>query len=175
MLKIIQGSILDSNEDYVVHLCDCFSLGSEVEDKRFQREFFWATPYESRKQLRGSRNLATSETRDRPGTISTYDGPDRHDPTVVVMFAQLCPGRPFSGVNQKKRYKEDTAENRLEWFRSCWGKLVDLEPGSVALSYSRCVDDCDVYADVIEEFCDAHPKWRVYMFADPDMPRSRTS
>lgn len=170
MIKIIQGSVLDTMEEYVLQQCDCISTQAKDLDHDYVREFPWADVYGERTAMNGYRNLATVDTRGTPGDIKVFPS-GNEEPNIVAMFCQMCPGRPFTGINSKKRFKDDTAENRLKWFEECLDKVTALKPRSVALPDKlgcyRTGGDWDAYSDKIQLFSDANPKCMVYIYKTP--------
>jgi len=170
MIKIIQGCVLDSVEEYVLQQCDCISTQAKDFDHDYVREFAWADVYGERTQMNGFRNLATSDTRGKPGEIKVFPS-GNEEPNIIAMFTQICPGRPFSGMNSKKRFKDDDADNRLKWFGECLDKITALKPKSVALPDKlgcyRNGANWDVYSDKIQAFSDANPKCMVYIYEEP--------
>lgn len=166
MIKIVQGSVLDCNEEYVLQQCDCISTLTKDLDSDYKREFSWADVYGERKQINGFRNLANVDSRGKPGDIKVFPG--NGEPNVVAMFCQICPGKSFTGVNKNKRFKDDTPENRIKWFEECLNKLSKLKPKSVALPNNlgcyRTGGDWDIYSDKIQEFADNNPACHIYIY-----------
>jgi hypothetical protein len=93
-----------------------------------------------------------------------------YEPNVVAMFTQVCPGKPFTGINKNKRFKNDTEENRKLWFEQCLKKLSDLKPTSLALPHRfgcyRNGADWNEYSDKIQEFADQQPRCLVLIYQD---------
>jgi len=168
MIKIVQGSVLDAVEEYVLQQCDCISTQVKDLDADYKREFPWADVYGERTPMKGWRNLATVDTRGKPGDIKVFPS-GNDEPNVVALFCQMCPGKPFTGINHKKRFKDDTYENRLKWFEECLKKVAELKPKSLALPHnlgcSGSGGDWNDYSDKIQEFCDDNPDCHIIIYA----------
>ena len=167
MIKIIQGSVLDTNEEYVLQQCDCISTQASNLDADYKKEFPWADVYGERTPMNGWRNVATMDTRGKPGDIKVFPS-GNEEPNIIAMFSQNCPGRPFTGINKTKRFKDDTEENRLKWFEECLNKISELKPRCLALPDKlgcfRNGANWDSYSDKIQEFSDANPKCYVMIY-----------
>ena len=174
MIKIIQGSVLDAQEDYVLQQCDCLSTQPKDLDLDYKKEFPWADVYGMRAPMNGFRNIATNDSRGKPGEIQQFPA-GTEEPTVIAMFSQICPGRPFTGFNKNKRFKDDTAENRVKWFTQCLEEITKLNPESIALPDQlgcyRNGADWEIYSDIIQEFADKNPQCYIYIYKEPEMQR----
>jgi hypothetical protein len=170
MIKIIQGSVLDTNEEYVLQQCDCISTQALHLDADYKKEFPWGDVYGDRTPINGFRNLATVDTRGIPGTIKVYPS-GNDEPNVVAMFSQVCPGKPFTGINKAKRFKDDTKVNRLKWFKECLERISELKPKSIAvpnrLGCFRNGANWEDYSDALQEFSDLNPQCYVMMYHEP--------
>lgn len=173
MIKIIQGSVLDCNEHYVIQQCDCISTKGTELDNQYSEEFPWASVYDERTPMKGFRHIATPDTRGKPGKIKLYpaDEPDE-DPGVICIFSQYCPGKVSTGINKSNRYPDDILENREKWFKECFQEIAKLKPKTLAVPYKiGCIgNDCDWqrYGDILEKFTDDNPKCRLYIYNDPE-------
>jgi hypothetical protein len=174
IIKTVQGSVLDTVEEYVLQQCDCISTQATNLDADYKREFAWADVYgeENRAPMNGFRNLATPDTRGKPGEIQIFPS-GNEEPNIVAMYCQYCPGRPFTGINKKMRFKNDTYENRLQWFVECLKKVGEItpKPQSIALPDKlgcyRNGGDWNIYSDKIQEFADEHPDIHIYIYSEP--------
>lgn len=167
MIKIIQGSVLDAQEQYVLQQCDCISTQAKDLDSEYKNEFPWANVYGLREPMNGFRHIAKNEFRGKPGEIKVFpSGTD--EPSIVAMFSQICPGRPFTGLNKSKKFKDDTVENRAKWFAQCFDELTKLNPESVAMPYEfGCYKngaDWEKYSDTIQEFNDRNPDCWTFIY-----------
>lgn len=171
MIKIIPGDILENNEVYVVQQCDCISTVAQGLDAEYAEEYPFANVYGDRTQLKGFRNLAVPGDRAVPGDIKVYNAEDKDDPHVIAIFSQYCPGRPFTGINAKKRFKDDTEQNRIKWFKECLEKITLLNVNSIAFPYKvgclRNGGDWEVYSDALQDFSDKNPESMIYLYNDP--------
>ena len=171
MIKIIQGNILDNNEEYVVLQFDCISTEEKGMYKEFVDEYPFACVYKNRKQMKGFRNQAVLTDRPLPGNIQVFNGETDDDPNVIAIFSQLCPGKSFSGINSKKRFKDDTTENRIKWFTNCLQKISELDIESIAFPWKiGCLDggeNWELYSDILQQFADDNPNCSIYIYLDP--------
>lgn len=170
MIKLIQGSVLDTKEQYVLQQCDCISTVRQKLDADYAKEFSWADVYGDRENMKGWRNLATIGTRGTPGEIKVFDGGSKDETQVIAMFTQMCPGKPFTGLNNKRRFKTDTTDQRLEWFKQCLEKLLPLKPESIAMPNKiGCLNndgDWEKYSDCIQELSDKLPDCTFYIYTE---------
>lgn len=87
------GDVLDAQETYIAHQCNCVSRSSAGLAKSLFAKFPYAECYTSRKKA------------SIPGTIIITKN-------IINMFAQYYPGKAVIT-------KKDSSENRLMWFRMC--------------------------------------------------------
>lgn len=174
MITVVQGNVLDSAEQYVVQQCDCISPKPTKLDADYLEEFPWATVYEDRQPMNGFRNLAHPDSQGKPGEIKVYDSGYDQDPKVIAIFSQICPGKSFTGMNSKRRYKDDSVENRLQLFTKCLEKITELKPESIAFPDKiGCLNnnggDWEAYSDILQEFADKNPDCYILVYHDATM------
>lgn len=117
MPKLVKKDITSSQDDYIIQQCNCLTITAHGLAQTLLDAFPYANVYGRRKRL-GSRNCATTETRDIPGTFHVFRKSEK--PAVVALFAQWCPGKlpsryeypPLPSDLEKETYKK-----RLVWFR----------------------------------------------------------
>lgn len=112
----IVGNLLTVKADYIVHQANCLTVKSHGLAAAIFVKYPAANCY-ARRTAVAERNLATPETRDKPGTIKI-------DGRVVHLFAQWAPGR----VDAYPSYPAATpagesAAMRVSWFTLCLTKL----------------------------------------------------
>ena len=169
-LKTVVGHILDSNDEYILRVCDCISTKSQSWfDQEFNTVFPFADPYSRRQVIKGFRDLATTASRPKPGDIQIFKNPsNKYDPHVVAFFCQICPGRPFTGINKHKRFLLDDLEHRLTYFKMCLDKLGNLHPDSIALNeFFGCIanrEEWPKYCEVLDDFSEKHKYCQVRIF-----------
>ena len=169
MIKVVPGELLNCNDEYIVMLNDCV----HTEPKGFALDvcdaFPWADPYGERDVMNGHRDLATADTKSKPGSIKVY-GDDREQRYVVAFFGLYSRGRPYSGDNRRKRWK-DGPEEREAWFKSCLDELAKLRPYSIGFPYKigcrYSGGNWTKYEDLLQAFADSNPKCRINMYVLP--------
>lgn len=131
------GNLLDApGVHFIVQQCNCLTLRAHGLSAdiaaRFPRHV--TNPYAQRKSV-GNGNLATPETRGRPGMAVWFPtGGEPPTPTIVCLLAQWRPGHVYGPL--WPRYPEflgdtggpETAARRLTWFKRA---LAD---------FKRCLD-----------------------------------
>eukprot|EP00055_Hartaetosiga_balthica_P009967 m.41038 g.41038 ORF g.41038 m.41038 type:complete len:427 (+) comp6973_c0_seq1:66-1346(+) len=96
-----QGDLLEAEEDFIVHQCNCVSTYAKGLAKVLFKKYPQADIYKSRKG------------HTVPGTIS-ITGTKVGAPNIINMFAQFSPGQPKSPESSK-----DSKTCRLQWFDAC--------------------------------------------------------
>lgn len=100
-VRIIEGDLTNSSEQYIVHQCNCVTRGAKGLAKILFEKFPKSDCYRRRKgRPRGA-------IYNKPGTVSVASGE-----RVVNLFGQVGPGRPRAGS------RDDTREKRLGYFVS---------------------------------------------------------
>ena len=128
MAEYVNGDLLESDCYYIVHQTNCLTVDDHGLSKTMNTKYPHGNVYAKRTRI-GKRNLATIETRSRPGHIDILEGV----PNIVCMYGQWRPGSLYS--KWFKIYPEysqpETKENRLLWFRKCLKRfgLYILENG----------------------------------------------
>lgn len=97
-MKVKDGNLLDADEKYIAHQCNCVSLFSKGLAKQIFDKYPCADTYTSKK--RGERLL---------GNISIHKIDDNR--VIINMYSQFYPGKP-------KHYR-DAAKLRVGYFTSC--------------------------------------------------------
>jgi O-acetyl-ADP-ribose deacetylase (regulator of RNase III) len=104
-MHIIEGNLLEAEERFIAHQCNCISIGSAGLAKSLFRKFPYANVYCTRKK-RGE---------DKMGTI-TVCGNGSGKRYVINMFAQYNPGGPDKG--------RDSPKGREFYFALCLRQIV---------------------------------------------------
>lgn len=151
-MKIIEGDILNSQEEYIVQQCNCLTITSSGLSKTLADKWSWADPYSKRRRI-GSRNLAIEEDRDAPGTIRILSSNDKN---VICMFAQWAPGK-CQKYKSYPSYEIDTYPNRKIWFQKCLDLIADIDGiKSIAFPYKigcgLAGGNWNDYYEMLEEF-----------------------
>lgn len=112
IISIIQGNLLDAQETYIAHQCNCLTIKSAG----IALDIFNKYPY--------SNDYAKRKSPSTPGTIMVHgDGVDQR--YVINMFAQYYPGKP--------KYPDSSLDGikaRQTYFHKCLlqiAKLPNLE------------------------------------------------
>lgn len=108
-MKIIEGNLLDCNETYLCHQCNCITKRSAFLANDIFKRFTYADVYSERK------------TPSIPGTIALRGSESVRDRFVVAMFAQYYPGKSKYPLSKK-----DGIKARLQYFHSCLKKMEKL-------------------------------------------------
>jgi hypothetical protein len=86
----------------------------------------YANTYGNRVAI-GSRNLATVETRDEPGSFTIHESDNNEQPSVVSLFGQWRPGKVDPKPPYFNTYPEstpsETTDQRIIWFETALWKL----------------------------------------------------
>jgi O-acetyl-ADP-ribose deacetylase (regulator of RNase III) len=135
MIEIKRDNILNSNEKYIIHQCNCITNNALGLAETLFTKYTYADEYNNRKKY------------SIPGTISIKGDGDKFR-YIINAFAQFSPGK--ASLNETK-------ENRLQWFKECLDeieKIEDLE--SVAFPYKIGCGygggDWNDYLKLIEQF-----------------------
>jgi O-acetyl-ADP-ribose deacetylase (regulator of RNase III) len=110
--ELIEGDLLDSDARYIVHQCNCMSVGSAAGIARviFER-FPWADCY---KRRGGGRPPMYGQM---PGDIQIC-GSGTNQRLVVNLFGQFYPGGP-----SETPLEIDFPEHRKQWFDTALNRL----------------------------------------------------
>ena len=123
-VKIIPGSIINSEAKYIAHQCNCLTTYGAGTAKAIFDSFPYSDIYKTREKC-----FDWEKSRDKPGII-IIKGNGQDQRFVINMLAQVFPGKP--------KYNEgvDSSESRLKYFRKCLIeilKIKDLE--SISFPY----------------------------------------
>lgn len=134
MIKWKKGSILEADEIYIAHQCNCVSENSVGLALNIFNRFPQANTYGSKRNF---------------GTIDTiHVGNGKY---IINMYAQYYPGGP--------KYK-DTSKVRLEAFQSCLDYISEIPLSSIAMpdkiGCGLAKGDWDTYYKMIEQFSKKH-------------------
>lgn len=135
MIHIKSDNILNSNEKYIIHQCNCITNNAFGLAEAIFTKYTYADEYKNRKKY------------SIPGTIS-IKGDGNEFRYIINAFAQFSPGKP--SLNESK-------ENRLQWFKECLDKIEKIEnlesiafPYKIGCGYGG--GDWNEYIKVIEDF-----------------------
>jgi O-acetyl-ADP-ribose deacetylase (regulator of RNase III) len=109
MLKIINGNLLDSDCQYIVHQCNCYSKRGAGLASAIFKAFPWADVYSNRSERGNDAALF--------GSISVHGDPKQGQRYVINIYGQLKPGKPSPG--------RDSAASRLEAFNKALDQIAE--------------------------------------------------
>lgn len=145
-IVIIEGDILDSNEDYICHQCNCVTTTSKGLSKAIFTKYKWANSYIHRTPHEYDKHF------DKPGTISIMHNGYPELPNIVNMYAQFHPGKCFS--------HNETYHMRIMWFKQCLDKLGERIGYESTIAFPHGIG-CglaggfwDIYYQAIQDFVD---------------------
>jgi len=108
MLKIVNGSLMDSDCKYIAHQCNCYSRRGAGLANAIFKAFPWADVYSSRSERGDDASLF--------GSITVHGDPKRNQRCVINIYGQLKPGKPSPG--------RDSAASRLEAFGKALNQIA---------------------------------------------------
>lgn len=112
MATIVQGDLLKSNEDFIVHQTNCVTKYAKGLSKVIFFKYPESDVYTPRR---------ISNSKDTPGKIKVCG-------KIINLFGQLYPGRP--------KYPNDSTQLRQQWFQTCLEEISDIDGiSSVAFPY----------------------------------------
>lgn len=115
-IKFVNDNILNSNEQYIIHSCNCVTKNSKGLAKSIFDKFNYANTYKTR------------EKNSIPGTIDICGNGDNKR-YIINLYSQIYPG--------SSKYSNDTKELRLKWFNECLIKVSKIENlNSIAIPYN---------------------------------------
>ncbi len=111
LVTIQKGDLLDAQEKYIMHQCNCVSLTAKILAKQIFDKFDYADTY--KKRIRGNKNTYSS-----PGTIEILgDGTDKR--FIINAYSQFYPS--------VSKYPCDSKQKRLFWFGQCLNQIAKIE------------------------------------------------
>lgn len=141
-IKIVNGDLLDSTEQYLAHQCNCCTIRS----KHIAKQIFDKYPYSNTYKNR----TYDESTRPIPGTIDIM-GNGSNQRYIINMYAQYYPS--------SSKYSNDTKELRISFFKKCLESISQIqEIKEIAMPYKigcgSASGDWDVYYKIISEFAE---------------------
>lgn len=142
-IQIINDDLLNANEDYIVHQCNCISTNAKTLAKQIFDKYNYADSYKKR-----SRN--NKSTYSIPGTIEIFgNGNDQR--YIINAYAQYYPA--------SCKYDNDTPAKRLMWFKTCLiniSKIENIQTKTIAMPFNIgcgiAGGNWDLYYNLISDF-----------------------
>lgn len=120
IVKVIDADILYAPEQYIAHQCNCVTIHSYGLALSIARKYPAADIYKRR------------SVPDIPGTITIIP----ESKTIICMFAQWAPGKPYAFSRFYPFTYHDSGGMRLHWFKACLDNIDKLNLGTVAMPYN---------------------------------------
>lgn len=175
LFEIRDGNLLDAKETCICHQCNCVShIARGLASELFEKYPYANTYY--------GRNATNSNL---PGTVDVCGASEWHQNVpppgpvgieigsriVMNMYAQRYPGIP--------KYDNDTADNRVLWFKECLKKIAALKNiASCSLAFAHGIacgyggGDWAVYEKVLRDFSVEH-QIHVVLYKHEKKPRDQ--
>ena len=115
MYTVVRGDLLKTSCPILVQQSNCLTVRGKGLSSSISKAFPYADLYAQRVSL-GGKNLATEETRGRPGTIEILKDPKGKGPQVACLLSQWAPGK---GQYRYPGPHRDTPKKRIQWFMRC--------------------------------------------------------
>lgn len=136
-----EGNILDAEEDYICHQCNCVTRRGKGLSEQIFNKFPYADVYSKRKSP------------SVPGTIEVRNN-------IIAMYAQYFPG--------KAKYESDGKYERILWFILCLEQIIKLNPKSIALPYGigcgLAGGKWSEYYEIIERMAHKYPSIKIVIY-----------
>lgn len=144
MLETKIGNILDAEEEYIIHQCNCVTVEAAGLAFFLFKKYPYANDYARRR---------FTQKMDTPGTIKIHG--DNMKRKVINAFSQFLPGGPNMG-------NKDSENQRESYFQSCLEEILKIEDlKSIAFPYTIgcgiAGGNWDHYLKMIEEFSKRTP------------------
>ena len=152
MLHVVNGDLLNSNEQYIVHQCNCVTTTAAYLAHAIFEKFPYSDVYSAR------------VTNDTPGNILIRgDGKDQR--YIIALFGQYFPGFPKYADSSK-----DGVKARQKYFHQGLLKIAKIPSlQSVAFPYGigcgAAGGNWDIYSRIIMNFANyLNDKVEVYIY-----------
>lgn len=143
-IQIINDNLLNSQEDIIVHQCNCVTTSGRGLSKAIFDKFPEANVYENH-----------NTKKSRPGTIEIREINSKQ--IIVAFFAQRGPGKP-------QLRGDDNAQIRLIWFQYCLEELTNqiknINKKTIAMPYligcGLAGGNWESYFSILEEWTEKY-------------------
>lgn len=133
------NSLSDSNETFIVHVCDCISKEATGITKKIFDTFPYSNTYKNRTDI-----TKMSE----PGSIDICGGKKKR---YIINF--------YSKYFSREPKSFDTTENRVKWLLECLNLLLEyiiekkIENPSMCMPFAIYNNDPYNYNTIVTDFC----------------------
>jgi hypothetical protein len=158
-MELVYGSLLDAEEEYIVHSCCCTARSPDGLTKIIISKWPCADPYKMRRRFKN--NWTVLADRPEPGTIKVMETDTKTK--IIWLFAQYYHGEPDENLDPIRTSVPDSHVQRLEYFRSCLDAISTLNLSSIALSYDIYKDD---YNSILHEWSENNPTIKIRLYDD---------
>jgi O-acetyl-ADP-ribose deacetylase (regulator of RNase III) len=162
-LQIIEGDLLNSDAQYIVHQTNCISTSCLGLALDLFNKYPWANVYHER---------AIGKYHHIPGNIYIRKDPDNISPHIINAMGQFSPGGVREIVINGIKY-EETAKMRAVYFLNCLQKIMKIKDlKSIAFPWGigcgLAQGDWDYYQKLIEVFATKVPNVDVFILKYSD-------
>ncbi len=139
-VTIVYGNLLEAEEEYIAHQCNCVTTYA----KFLAKSIFDKYPYADSYSVRAKNNSV-------PGTIEMFGS--NNQKKIINMYAQYYPG--------KSKYSNDIKALRLQWFKNCLNIIASSGIKFVAMPYNigcgAAGGNWEEYYNALVELIVVHP------------------
>ena len=132
------GDVLRCTSRWLVHQGNCWTTKPHGLSASIASKWPFANVYAERRNQAGTSNFAVAEDRGIPGTVEIRGDGGGDSPIVVMLLAQLAPGKPGAYYKNVVGSDGDTDEARCKWFQealNAFGEHIAEEEGDVSFPY----------------------------------------
>ena len=140
-IKIVQGDLLNSTEEYILHQCNCVSVEAKTLAKLIFDKFPHANTYIKRQRFNKS-------TFSKPATFEIL-GDGINEKYIINLYSQYYPAQ--------SKLAFDSKEERLVWFKQGLNEIAKLNKiKNIAMPYNigcgAAGGNWNDYYKIIEDF-----------------------
>jgi O-acetyl-ADP-ribose deacetylase (regulator of RNase III) len=157
-MSIIKADLLTVEADYIVHQTNCLCIKHHGIAASIFAKYPESDCYSSRTPI-GTRNLATEETRDVPGTVKIVG-------RVINLFGQWSPGK-VGAYNYPSYNPKETSGMRISWFTGGLYQIAKKIKTEATIAFPYQIGcglaggDWNTYYGMLVEFARRYPRFKV--------------
>ena len=146
IVNIVRGDILNAEEEFIAHQCNCFSVRAQGLAKTIFERYPSADVYSSRKRRAAA---VRSDKSVLPlGSVTIHPVDDRR--SIINMYAQLAPGACGDYLSEVF-VTEETAGERLKWFSQCLEDIARQCPADARIAMPEKIG-CGLAGGNVEDY-----------------------